>query len=94
MNTTRKYPLNDLCWIYIYMNDATSTFSIRYADAVPRMLKELGDQSLLFYRQFPYISDGLGYKLILENMDAYALQHTIHRFNPELRDLKEDFQNN
>ncbi|MDF9831604.1 hypothetical protein [Parabacteroides sp. PF5-6] len=92
MHTTQKYPLNDLCWIYIYMEPTDLKPRIRYADEVPRMLHELGDRFLLFYRQFPYLNDGLGYKLVLENMDKELLRHTIRRFNPEMRDLKEDFQ--
>lgn len=80
------------CWVYVSeKKNPAGQLRVGYCRTLPVMLAHTAEDSLLYYRQFSTLSDGLGHKLLLEELSSQSLYLTIQSINPEMRDLHDDF---
>ena len=80
------------CWVYVSeAKSGAGQLQVGYSRTLPGMLAGTGEHRLLYYRQFSTISDGLGHKLLLEELSTESLLLTIRVVNPAMNDLHTDF---
>ncbi|NDW12075.1 hypothetical protein D0T50_04125 [Bacteroides sp. 214] len=89
-NQTEK---ETLCWVYL-LELKNKSFSICYTRNLYRELQSLSKSiRLVFYRSFTNITDGIAYKLLLENLSPTSIYYVITAHNPLNEDLRKDFIN-
>lgn len=93
MRRSTSMPCNDYCWVYITRDsDSSRRYHIGFALDLPQLLNDNLQCDILYYRQFNNTMDGLAHKLFLTNVNNETLLLVIRGMNPEMRDLRRDFQ--
>ncbi|MDH6314242.1 hypothetical protein M2137_003041 [Parabacteroides sp. PFB2-10] len=81
------------CWVFICRgNEEEHRLQIGFSRTLPQMLAQSIGKSLLYYRQFPSLDDGLAHKLLLKNLSGDSLLQRILRTNAQLKNLLQEFR--
>ena len=75
------------CWVYLIEQEDHS-YSIRYSLDLYKELRAFPhNASLIFYRSFYNIVDGIAYKVLLENLSIESIFITISLINPNKENM-------
>lgn len=92
--TDKQYPRvpSDTCYVYVLSNGA-GRYTIGMAGATHSLesrAQAASDQParLVFYRRFDDTLSALGYKRLLEVLDAASVEYIIRRSNPDMETLQ------
>ena len=83
------------CWVYISeKKKSAGLLQVGYCRTLPIMLTHTAEDNLLYYRQFSTLGDGLGHKLLLEDLSTDSLYLTIRSVcRGKLKEVKQNFNN-